>query len=517
MRAPFAIFFSVAALTAAGCGISGSGSAGSAGGSSTLPVTPLSVDLANPPEIKSSAGVANVTFSAALNPATGGPGIEYAGAFVPPTVRAEPGDTIRFNYANDLPPSSAEPLNMTSLHFHGLSISPNAPADDSIGLMAMPGQTLHYVIHVPVSQPPGLYWYHSHSHGEADWQLSNGMSGALIVEGTAKLSPATAGLPERVIVLRNVLSAPKFSSLAEIRSGAAHTFATATATAEPTAAPAICQNPFDVPSEHTTVNAANAGTTILMQPGQKQFWRILNASSNGFYDLHLDGSEFHVVSIDGVPLRTYPGAIEQDRSDLEIPPAGRIEAIVTGSAGGSLHTSCTDTGPGGDPNPPQVLALIKTGVPALPVVPAAGPTPRAHGTYDLAIGAPSAERSLAFSESSDGETFYLNGQVYSPTAGPMFTVRSGTVERWTLTNSSDELHVFHIHQLHFVTQDVDGVAKPAYWADTVTLPYRHADGTPSVTHVLLDFRDPIIRGTFLFHCHLLEHEDGGMMAKIAVQ
>jgi suppressor of ftsI len=474
MRAPFAIFFSVAALTAAGCGISGSGSAGSAGGSSTLPVTPLSVDLANPPEIKSSAGVANVTFSAALNPATGGPGIEYAGAFVPPTVRAEPGDTIRFNYANDLPPSSAEPLNMTSLHFHGLSISPNAPADDSIGLMAMPGQTLHYVIHVPVSQPPGLYWYHSHSHGEADWQLSNGMSGALIVEGTAKLSPATAGLPERVIVLRNVLSAPKFSSLAEIRSGAAHTFATATATAEPTAAPAICQNPFDVPSEHTTVNAANAGTTILMQPGQKQFWRILNASSNGFYDLHLDGSEFHVVSIDGVPLRTYPGAIEQDRSDLEIPPA-------------------------------------------LPVVPAAGPTPRAHGTYDLAIGAPSAERSLAFSESSDGETFYLNGQVYSPTAGPMFTVRSGTVERWTLTNSSDELHVFHIHQLHFVTQDVDGVAKPAYWADTVTLPYRHADGTPSVTHVLLDFRDPIIRGTFLFHCHLLEHEDGGMMAKIAVQ
>jgi FtsP/CotA-like multicopper oxidase with cupredoxin domain len=51
----------------------------------------------------------------------------------------------------------------------------------------------------------------------------------------------------------------------------------------------------------------------------------------------------------------------------------------------------------------------------------------------------------------------------------------------------------------------------------VNLPYQHADGSPSVTHVLLDFRDPIIRGTFLFHCHLLEHEDGGMMAKIAVQ
>ena len=151
------------------------------------------------------------------------------------------------------------------------------------------------------------------------------------------------------------------------------------------------------------------------------------------------------------------------------------------------------------------------------MVPAPGATPRAHGTYDLPIGAPAAQRTLAFSESSDGETFYLNGQVYSPAAAPMFSVRSGTVERWTLTNSSEELHVFHIHQLHFVTQDVDGAAQTAHWADTVTLPYRHADGTPSVSHVLLDFRDPVIRGTFLFHCHLLEHEDGGMMAKIVVE
>ena len=59
--------------------------------------------------------------------------------------------------------------------------------------------------------------------------------------------------------------------------------------------------------------------------------------------------------------------------------------------------------------------------------------------------------------------------------------------------------------------------QPPLWRDTLNLPIAHADGTPSVSHVLLDFRDPIIRGTFLFHCHLLEHEDGGMMAKIVVQ
>jgi suppressor of ftsI len=99
----------------------------------------------------------------------------------------------------------------------------------------------------------------------------------------------------------------------------------------------------------------------------------------------------------------------------------------------------------------------------------------------------------------------------------MFVSQSGTVERWTLRNTTGEVHAFHIHQLHFITEDIDGVPQPALWRDTLNLPIAHADGTPSVTHVLLDLRDPIIRGTFLFHCHLLEHEDGGMMAKIVVQ
>ena len=510
MRLAIAIFFSCAVFAVAGCGISGAPSSAPAVGPTTAPVAN---DLANPPEIASVGGVANVSLSAAINPTTGGPGIAYAGAFVPPTIRVSPGDTIRVAYANELPAANGEPLNMATLHFHGFSVSPNPPSDDSIDLMAMPGQSVHYVIHIEPSQPPGLYWYHSHSHGEADWQLSNGMSGAIVVQGTAALSPATAGLPERVIVLRNVVARPNFNTLATIRASRR-----TAAAGQPTPAPAVCQNPFDVVSEHTTINDRNAGTTLLMQPGKKQLWRIVNASSNGFYNLHLDGSTFHVVSEDGVPLRTYPGAREVDRTELEIPPAGRGEAIVTGGpAGGSLHTSCTDTGPGGDPNPPQVLAYVRTGVPNVPAVPAVGATPRAHGTFDLPLGAPAAQRTLAFSESDDGETFYLNNAVYRPTGGPMFSVRSGTVERWTLTNASEELHVFHMHQLHFVVQDVDGVPQSAHWNDTVTLPYRHADGSPSVTHVLLNFRDPVIRGTFLFHCHLLEHEDGGMMAKISVQ
>ncbi len=99
----------------------------------------------------------------------------------------------------------------------------------------------------------------------------------------------------------------------------------------------------------------------------------------------------------------------------------------------------------------------------------------------------------------------------------MFTVQSGTVEEWKLENATEELHAFHIHQIHFIPLDIDGIVQPVRWTDTLTLPIEHPDGSPSIAHVLLDFRDPIIRGTFLFHCHILEHEDGGMMAKITVR
>ena len=99
----------------------------------------------------------------------------------------------------------------------------------------------------------------------------------------------------------------------------------------------------------------------------------------------------------------------------------------------------------------------------------------------------------------------------------MFTAQSGTVEEWTLLNSSGQVHDFHIHQVHFIVQDIDGVTQPAGWRDSINLPPAHADGSESVSHVLIDFRDPLVRGTFLFHCHILKHEDGGMMAKIQVQ
>jgi FtsP/CotA-like multicopper oxidase with cupredoxin domain len=116
----------------------------------------------------------------------------------------------------------------------------------------------------------------------------------------------------------------------------------------------------------------------------------------------------------------------------------------------------------------------------------------------------------------DGKTPAL----FDPQSGvPDIVVRQGTVEDWIIENRSNELHAFHIHQLHFLLLDYLGkpVNEP-FLRDTVNVPY-YKDTMlvyPSV-RLRMDFRDPNAVGTFLYHCHLLEHEDGGMMGLIRVE
>jgi FtsP/CotA-like multicopper oxidase with cupredoxin domain len=112
-----------------------------------------------------------VTLVAATDPVTGKSEFRYRGNNTPPVIRVQPGTTLSVKYKNDLNPKSREDcfghpcMQMTNLHFHGLHVSPNAPQDDVLDMMASPGETLHYSVQIPPQQPPGLYWYHTHSHG----------------------------------------------------------------------------------------------------------------------------------------------------------------------------------------------------------------------------------------------------------------------------------------------------------------------------------------------------------------
>ena len=153
--------------------------------------------VSDPPEIRSP-----VSLKAINDPETGKAAFSFHGREDPPVIRANPGEDIRLTYTNAMSTHSQEHcvdgpcMNMTNLHFHGLHVSPNAPQDDVITMMAMPGQVLHYTVNIPLDQPPGLYWYHTHPHGESYQQDLDGMSGAIVIDGMERYVPEVQHLPE---------------------------------------------------------------------------------------------------------------------------------------------------------------------------------------------------------------------------------------------------------------------------------------------------------------------------------
>ena len=121
----------------------------------------------------------------------------------------------------------------------------------------------------------------------------------------------------------------------------------------------------------------------------------------------------------------------------------------------------------------------------------------------------SSEPEFVVTFTEDKQGFYINGQKFEMTSGPMLTVDIGALHHWRVMNSTREVHPFHIHQVHFLVYRVgENQLRDPVWVDTVNVPYGGS------VDLVMDFTDPIIRGMSLFHCHLLKHEDKGMMAKI---
>src|SRR3984893_12483080 len=167
----------------------------------------LNVPAAALSEVRSDNHIVSLTLHAAVNSA-GRDSFAYTGQSIGPVIRGSPVDTLKIEYENDLPVHSTESCaispcrNMTNLHFHGLEISPQSPEDNVIDMMAMPGDTLHYVVQIPPNHPPGLFWYHTHPHGESHRQALDGMSGAIVIEGMERYVPEVRKLREQVLVVR---------------------------------------------------------------------------------------------------------------------------------------------------------------------------------------------------------------------------------------------------------------------------------------------------------------------------
>jgi FtsP/CotA-like multicopper oxidase with cupredoxin domain len=247
-----------------------------------------------------------------------------------------------------------------------------------------------------------------------------------------------------------------------------------------------------------------------------------------------------VVSLDGVPVNENGRAGNRVlwESNVLLPPAGRIDFVFKAPPAGAQETLVTravDTGPAGENDPVRPLAAIvsRTDAPEPRLKLSETPVPAVPQTVAwLGDVKPVRERKLYFSEKPSDPSDPNSPTVFSITVDghdpvpynprstvPDITVQQGDVEDWIIENRSRELHAFHIHQLHFLLTEWDGVpVDEPFLRDTVNVPYWDG-GSPVYPSVRLrmDFRNPRIVGTFVYHCHLLEHEDGGMMGTIRVE
>ena len=283
--------------------------------------------------------------------------------------------------------------------------------------------------------------------------------------------------------------------------------------------------------------------------GSKQLWRILNAATDAFLNLAIVDQggtplPLQVVGRDGAPLTGDSGRPLRPEMTTEpqmVPPSGRIELLVAAPPPGTkayLITRAVDTGCAGDRLPERRMAVVVASPGASVAPPAAWPalTPRPDLFAGLMSRKTDRERVIALAEyprpgTEDQTDFYIAerhpGAVFKPYEmddPPAITVHAGTTEEWIVENWTNELHAFHIHQVHFRLLEVDGEKVPdPPLLDVVNVPYATATGyhskegpvRPGRVRIKLTFPE-MLAGDIPFHCHLVDHEDNGMMAVLRV-
>jgi FtsP/CotA-like multicopper oxidase with cupredoxin domain len=446
-----------------------------------------------------------------------------------PTLRLNPGDQLMLHVKDRVKQDDADEMGImdsmgpagkpcgdtgiptvssTNVHFHGLNVPPKCHQDDVITTLIQPGTPgFQFNMQIPKDEPPGLYWYHPHIHGFTEFQVNGGAAGALIVEGMEKLHPEVAGLKERVFVLRQQYLVP------------------------------WVPGPYQLTINYQVAAFPNFPSPIIkMKPGEKQFWRVANATIQDFMPLQVwfngKPQKMQLIALDGYPLTK-----ARYEDTILVPPAGRAEFIVEAPPAGAdaiFLTKAYSTGPTGNPDIEQQLAKIELGNDAdeteehKPVQPSSETPAEAIKFSGLTEAKVTAQRKLYFSEEFGGTNgpiqFYVtvDGQkqeVFKADEKPVITTHVGAVEDWTIENRALETHAFHIHQIHFAMLEVDGKpVKNQDLRDTIEIPFWEGPGNPyHSVKVRMDFRDPTIAGTFVFHCHILLHEDLGMMHKILVK
>jgi suppressor of ftsI len=394
----------------------------------------------------------------------------FNGRLIGPTLHVKPGDRLEATIHN----ATGQ---RTNIHFHGMHVSPRGRSDNVFRTF-QPGRTVKSIVQIPTDHSPGTYWYHVHLHGLTEEQVMGGMSGLIVVEGLQDLLPAPLrGIRERQLAIRDVQH--KGDS--------------------------IVLDAANINPTKPTTRLVNG----LLRPrfglrsGETQLWRIANVGADIFYDVQLTGHRLHVIAEDGSPVwRVW------SRKHLVLPPGKRYDVLVQGGKPGRYAFRTLKFDEGFQLLPTKKLASVTVRGPAATPdldLPRALDTP-AESPAHLPVRR---QRTFTFSfDFNDKQFAHINGEPFNPhetNVAPLV----GSVEEWKLRNVTTEDHPFHIHVNDFQVMKVNG------------RPY-HARGLQDVViipkHGSVVIRNPFDRftGHYVFHCHILGHEDAGMMKTVQV-
>jgi len=405
--------------------------------------------------------------------------LTYNGSYPAPTIRVKKGDTLKVHFKNSLPTMGANILGhereMTNIHTHGLHVSPSGNSDNMM-VMLMSGDTFDYEYDLSKQDPGTLNFYHPHTHGTVAEQYWGGMAGALLVEDD--ITPLSAYETHLMVIKDITLSgnAPEpYTSMMDYMHG----------------------------KEGNTVMINGQVNPVLnIKPGQVQRWRVVNACNARFLKLSLEGHTIQIIGTEGGLLnKPYPV------SSILLSPGERLDILVKanqtsksyrllslpysrqGNTGGQQVTLMTLSYKGARTNDAVPSVINPEAVRISPMI-------------------AKTERLVLSMGQGKG---YING--ISFTMENYFAIHShlNTYEVWEIVNQSGMDHPFHQHVNGCQVLSITGgdasyasfLTNTPAWKDVVIVPKW---GSVKILVPVMDYS-----GMAMFHCHIIEHEDIGMM------
>lgn len=484
----------------------------------------------------------------------------------PPTC----GDMV---FESQAPSSDAQGFPMTggsmNIHYHGANVTPACHGDNVTKTLVNPGNTFQYSIQFPTNEPPGLYWYHPHVHMLAEAAVFGGASGALVVDGINNVQPVVASLRHRVIMIRDLPF--QDPNLAEVPGGNGVDGGIPQRDLSVNFVPLNTTVNSDGSVSYTpAVIHMESGETQFWRVCNCTSDAPLDLQ------VRFDGvaQTIQVAGIDAVPVNsqdgTQPGSLISV-THFRLPPAARVEFLVKAPPStvktAQLVAQFINSGPLGDTIPTRPLLTMDVvgsqdpdePLPDDRVAPFTAMNTSLQRFGGIMKVTPALTRTVFFEEVEDGSAFFINASGCVTAAGakcatqpyaidtpfdnnnpPAIVTTQGTVEKWIVQNHARENHELHQHQIHFKVLSQDNFeangsqqapAINGQFLDMIEVPYCagpppqnggiqppacvDANGKPVIPYpqvqLLMDFRGPV-SGDFVFHCHILGHEDLGMMA-----